>query len=176
MLRNPYKYMGSLELEKDKLILIPRDKDLDRVVEGIKDGQYWVILGIRQTGKTTFLRQIENRFRNAYTLYINFQISPKKEQNFYQWLMTQFMEQIPSEQEQVIKKEWRGYAPPFRFIQFLENFKPKNSKRKNITPIGNTQSKVRGVSLKEGICAFRNKVFERFLKDYLDIPTMSETY
>lgn len=132
MNRNPYKYKGPLELAKDKLVLIPRTNELNKVIEGIKEGQYWAILGIRQIGKTTFLRQIENKFRNAYNVYINFQVSPKKEQNFYRWLMTQFMDQIPSEQEQVIKKEWKSYAPPFRFIQFLENFKPENSRRKVI--------------------------------------------
>ena len=85
---NPYIYNGPLDPAKDKLVLVSRAKDLTDIKEGIKKGDYWAILGIKQIGKTTFLRQIETGTKAAYHIHVNFQVSPKKnEKNFYQWLV-----------------------------------------------------------------------------------------
>ena len=72
MKKNPYKFRGPLDLDKDKLVLVTRSYDLDRVCNGIKNGEYWAILGPRQIGHTTFLRQIIKKIENFFHLDIDF--------------------------------------------------------------------------------------------------------
>jgi hypothetical protein len=125
MLKNPYKYKGPLDPIKNKIVLVPRKDNLSRVIAGIKAGEYWGIFGLRQIGKTTFLRQIKNRFKNAHHIYIDFEVSPEKEENFYQWLMEEFTK-FSSQPDLVqnINMKFKNYSPDFKFTKFLEEFKP----------------------------------------------------
>lgn len=130
--KNPYKYLGPLNPKKDKLVLIPRTRDLQRVVDGIQEGKFWAVFGSHQTGKTTFLRQIQHRFKNAYHLYMNFEVPPTNTEFFYRWLIDEFKQQIPLKQDQPLEKNWLEYGPEFGFKKFLEEFKPEYSRRKII--------------------------------------------
>lgn len=127
MIKNPYKYNGPLEPTKDKLVLIPRSDDLNRVVNGIKKGDYWAIFGPREIGKTTFLRQLANRLRkSAYYINFNLQVSPESVDTVYQSIMDQLMDKIPFEKVK-LKREHNDII--HRFMSFLENFKPRINKK-----------------------------------------------
>jgi predicted AAA+ superfamily ATPase len=93
----PYKYKGPLDPIKDELVCIPRSDQVNQLIAGIKQGEYWVVLGPRQIGKTTFLRQIQEAYKDAYYIYFNLQIELKTEENFYQWLIEEFEEEIPTQ-------------------------------------------------------------------------------
>jgi serine/threonine protein kinase/ABC-type cobalamin/Fe3+-siderophores transport system ATPase subunit len=130
---NPYKYNGPLDPAKDRLVLVSRANDLTVIKEGIKKGDFWAILGIKQIGKTTLLRQIETCTKKAYHIHVNFQVSPSEnEKNFYQWLMGKFLERIPSENGVKLTRKWRNYSPDLRFVNFLEHFPPNDNKKKII--------------------------------------------
>jgi serine/threonine protein kinase/energy-coupling factor transporter ATP-binding protein EcfA2 len=129
---NPYIYKGPLDPVKDKLVLVPRTNLFKELKEGIKKGEYWVVLGSRQNGKTTLLRQIKNKIKNAHHVFISFQLAPANEKNFYQWLMEKFLEQIPSENGHKLTKKWKKYAPHIRFVNFLENLTTTDNKKKII--------------------------------------------
>jgi hypothetical protein len=129
MATNPYKYLGPLDPVKDSTILVPRDDDLNRVVQGARRGEYWIIIGPRQMGKTTFLRQLQYRLRDEYVIYLDFQVVPDNEERFYRWLMEEFTGDIPSEPMQDFNEKWRDYASPFKFRKFLEHFRPQSPKR-----------------------------------------------
>jgi predicted ATP-binding protein involved in virulence len=145
--KNPYKFKGPLNLDKDKLVLVPRSADLDRVCEGIEKGEYWAILGSRQIGHTTFLRQIMNKMKDALHLDIDFQVCPFKEEHFYPWLVQEFTERIPMEQTKDISKKWEDVNSASKFSRFLKEFKPK----KNIKKIFLLFDEIEGIP---GLAAF----------------------
>lgn len=151
----PFKYTGPLDPRKDKLVLVHRTDDLLRIIDGIKHGEYWGIFGLRQIGKTTFLRQIKKEFRNAYCLYLNFQISPKKEKHFYPWLMELFLKKIPSTYNRALDTKWKKYAPDFRFYQFLENFTPEKAGKRIILQF----DEIEGIPFVENFLSLWRKVY-----------------
>jgi hypothetical protein len=119
-----------LDPKKDKLVCVPRSENVNQVIEGINNGDYWSILGSRPIGKTTFLRQIQNEFMNAHHVYINFDIIPStKEKKFYQWLRNQILSEVPSEQKN-FDDDWKNERPEFNFFRFLEKFKAKDDTKK----------------------------------------------
>ncbi len=130
MPKNPYKFKGPLEPEKDQLVCVPREKNVNDVIEGILNGDYWAILGPRQIGKTTFLRLIQQKFPHAYYIYVDFELAPKKkETDFYHWLMKMFLEKIPGEKITIESREWKRNPEPV-FLNFLKHFKPEDDTRR----------------------------------------------
>jgi hypothetical protein len=127
MIKNPYKFKGPLSPGKDKLVLVPRSRDLERVCAGIEEGKYWVVLGSRQTGCTTFLRQIKNKIKNAHHLYIDFQHCSTDEKDFYQCLVEEFIKGIPSELDKCTPEKWKDIDSASKFLKFLEKFKPQKN-------------------------------------------------
>jgi hypothetical protein len=122
-MENPYKYVGPLDPVKNNLVCASRNDELRGVIDDIKKGEYWMILGSRQIGKTTFLHLVKNRFQGPVCVYINFEIAPKREKKFYQWLADQFLEKIPHK-----KTKFRTIAredPDLSFFDFLSQFRPK---------------------------------------------------
>lgn len=127
MLKNPYQYNGPLEPEKDKLVLIPRNDALNSVVKGINKGDFWAIFGPREIGKTTFLRQLAHRLnKSTYTLSFNLQVSPKSAEIFYQSIIDQLKDKIPSKKGE-IKRKYNDL--PHGFLDFLEDFEPLENKK-----------------------------------------------
>lgn len=59
--RNPFKYHGHLDSKKNSLIYIDREKQMNQVLNGIYELNYYAIMAPRQTGKTTFMQQIINK-------------------------------------------------------------------------------------------------------------------
>lgn len=129
MTKNPYKYTGPLDPVEDSLVCIPRQEDVLRVVDGIKRGDYWIVLGPLNIGKTTFLRQIPQAYPDGYYLYLNFSSSPKDEENFYSWITREFLNNIPhdSKYEKSLRKI--DSQPGLAFFDFLKHFKAKKEKK-----------------------------------------------
>lgn len=125
MSKNPYWYNGPLDLVKNSLVCISRQDDVKKIIKGINSDGYWAILGPRQIGKTTFLRQIEKKLSsNYYTIYFDFEITSETKLIFYQRLMNKFNSDIPSE---LMGKDNEKYGPEEQFFDFLINFKPKEN-------------------------------------------------
>ena len=59
--KNPFKFFGHIDPKKDKVTYIDRGKQVQHVLNGIQDLNYFAIVGPRQTGKTTFMRQLINK-------------------------------------------------------------------------------------------------------------------
>jgi predicted ATPase len=170
MPKNPYYYSGALDPGKNRLVCISRGKEIKRVIEGIKKGSYWVILGSREIGKTTFLRQIEHRFRDAYFLYFNMEVAPTSKESFYPWITQEFSEKIPHESSagkgnKLEKHKEDSSGPEFDFFNFLENFRPKNKHQKVILLIDEFE----GIPSLESFLHLWRKVYhERFHKEELN--------
>lgn len=128
--RNPYTFKGALDPVENELVCVQRMNEVKKVVDGIVWGYYWAVLGPRQIGKTTFLRQIQKDYKNAHCIYFDFSLSPKKEENFYQWVMEKFIEEIPAEPMGTSDKKSKHENPELRFLDFLMNFKPKGDEKK----------------------------------------------
>lgn len=144
MIKNPYKYTGPLDPEKDNLVCIPRSEYVKDIIEGIKKDEYWAVLGPRQIGKTTFIRQIQKKITNAFHIYFNLEVTPKTEKQFYRWLMDRILEEIPSKERDVQLKKRKKigligrflkflgrfiHDHRFRFLKFLEEFTPLEDKK-----------------------------------------------
>lgn len=132
---NPYKYTGPLDPVEDKIVMVPRTEERDKVIDGINYGRFWSILGPRQLGKSTFLRQLDHILSSkSYCLYFNFEILPTRdEKNFYKWLMDQFCIELASEAEvEVDSHELENFEPHFRFYHFLTKFKPGDQRKRVI--------------------------------------------
>lgn len=127
MIKNPYKYKGALDPVNDQLVCIPRTSDLNRVIAGIESGEYWNIMGSRQVGKSTFLRQIQNHFRNEYPIYFTFSVSTERSETFYRWLMDIIREGIPAKRKRM--KINKNIEPKHRFLYFLEELQPREDKK-----------------------------------------------
>ena len=108
MIKNPYKYTGPLDPERDHQVCIPRNGYVKQIIEGIKNDEYWAVLGPRQIGKTTFIRQIQKKITNAFHIYFNLEITPKTNEQFYQWLMDKILEEIPSKEKPSRVKKGKG--------------------------------------------------------------------
>jgi tRNA A-37 threonylcarbamoyl transferase component Bud32 len=131
-LENPYKYTGPLDPDRDKIVSIPRTGELNQVIPGILKGDYWAVFGPRQIGKTTFLHQVAHEIGNAAAccMYFDLEIPPATEENFYQWLMDKFLEQIPCQPIHDLAGKWKHYIPELRFFNFLEKFKPNDDNKR----------------------------------------------
>jgi len=132
MNRNPYKYKGPLDPEKDELVCIPRTEEIDRVIHGIISGDYWAVIGPIQSGKTTFLRLLKKKFTEAHYIYFDFEVAPSNEENLYQWMMDRFMAEVPSDQTESLDDSWKDESPAFKFFEFLKSYKPKDNTKKII--------------------------------------------
>jgi len=164
MNRNPYRYTGPLDPVRDSLACVSRQDDVKKIIKGINSNEYWAILGPRQIGKTTFLRQIEKEYPEGHYAYFNFDIAPDSEEKFYKWLINRIQEEIPSESLQEESGGGEDYQPELRFFDFLLNFKPK-AEVKKIVLLFDEIEKI--PSLRTFLRLWRNVYHERYRKTIL---------
>ncbi len=129
-LKIPYKYTGALDLKKDKMVCISRDEDVNKIINGLIRSEYWSVLGAKQVGKTTLLRQIKSKYTQANCVYLNFELLPTTPDYFYQWLMEKLLEEIPSEPIDIHAPGRENFNPGYKFLQFLKKFQPKERDKK----------------------------------------------
>lgn len=130
---NPYKYRGALDPVLDEAICIAREDILDMVVEGtVNRGDYFVIQGPAQIGKSTFMKQVEQVAGvRAYCIYFRLDFAPPGEEMFYRWLMEQMTARIPAEST-ADRSHVETFDPLPGFYYFLEKFRPKDRKKRVI--------------------------------------------
>jgi predicted AAA+ superfamily ATPase len=88
MKENPYNYEGPLEPWVDSLVCVPRQGDMNRLLQSLIMDEYCAVLGPGKIGKTTLLRQFQaDRLLNAHFVYFDFKNSQSDEDGFYKWLM-----------------------------------------------------------------------------------------
>lgn len=168
-MENPYKYTGPLDPEQDELVCIPRDDQLDSVLQGIRRGDYWAVFGPRQMGKTTFLRQIQRECslsrKFAHCMYLDFEAPPATDENFYQWFMDRIQQDIPCDDIPNHEGKWKSYIPEIRFFNFLETFTPKDTREKIILMLDEIE---RIPSVKNFLHLWRRVYHERYTKPQLN--------
>ena len=96
MIYNPYKFKGAMDPIRDELVCVQRKDQIKEVVRGISWGEYWAIIAPRQFGKSTFLRQLQKDYTDPYYISFDFTVSPKTEEDFYQWIAEKLIEEIPT--------------------------------------------------------------------------------
>jgi energy-coupling factor transporter ATP-binding protein EcfA2 len=134
-LQNPYKYKGPLDPVQDSIICVPRSESVNTVINGLLKGEYWVLLGPNQSGKTTFLRLIKSNFSKAHYINVDLQIPYTNDQEFYQSLIKKIFDEIPSEQKEQMDEfinNWSDVTPAYKFFEFLEKFVPEDDTKKVI--------------------------------------------
>jgi len=129
MQENPYKYTGPLYPDKDKLICIQRNKEIEQVISGILRGDYWTILGPRQIGKTTFLNQLINELSTFICLYFDMEVCPETEQSFYEWLIEIITDQILATGATINFKVRKDFGPEIKFYNFLRSIEIKGKNK-----------------------------------------------
>jgi hypothetical protein len=130
-IENPYKFVGSLDPQKNEVVCIQRNDEVKRVIGGLKNGEYWAIIGSRQIGKTTFLNLVKKEITenvHDYHIYFDFELVDKGEREFYQGLIDEFLENIPHKKTKY--KTITEKSPEISFLKFLTNFKPEDEKKK----------------------------------------------
>jgi energy-coupling factor transporter ATP-binding protein EcfA2 len=128
MNHNPYKFNESLDPVKDKPVCIPRKEEINKVLSGLFKGDYWAVLGPRQIGKTTFLKQVKHTVANTPHIYLNLKAAPSTHNDFYQWFIYKLENEIPSKRTKSPIR-WRQSDPGLEFSNFLEKFTPEEDKR-----------------------------------------------
>lgn len=128
MIQNPYKYNEPLNPGQDTLVCVSRTDEVEKVINGIIKGDYWSVLGPNQSGKTTFLKQIQYSFPNANYIYFDLRESPNDEKQFYQMLMDRLAEELTSDTARQINKEWKDHSPS-GFSEFLMSLQLNDEKR-----------------------------------------------
>jgi len=129
MQENPYKYTGPLYPDKDKLVCIQRNKEIEQVISGILRGDYWTILGPRQIGKTTFLNQLINELSTFICLYFDMEVCPENEQSFYEWLIEIITDQILATGATINFKARKDFGPEIKFYNFLRSIEIKDNNK-----------------------------------------------
>jgi hypothetical protein len=127
MYDNPYQYHGPLDPNDKRLVFNYRKNDVDHIIQGIIRGDYWMILGPRQIGKTTFLHLVKKEFKQADFIYLDFQVAYSSEKKFYQYLIDQFLKEIPC--KEIESKAIETDSPAMSFFNFLLNFKPEKENK-----------------------------------------------
>jgi hypothetical protein len=128
LIENPYRFTGPLDPDKDKIICAPRTGEINKVIEGIKRGDYWSIMGPRQIGKTTFLFQLGKEISPIPCIYINFEINIPRQEAFYEMIINEIIEKVPAETVPAFK-EWEKFGPEFYFYNFLKSLISRNSQK-----------------------------------------------
>ncbi len=132
MNNNPYKYIGPLNPDKDRPVCVERKDTIKRILDGIAGGDYWIILGPEQIGKTTLLRQIQEKNPQAHHIHIVGQLMPKDALGFFKRLKGIFLEAIPHEKLPREEDDWDSSEPEYSYYRFLEKFTPLEKEKKMI--------------------------------------------
>jgi len=129
MRRNPYNYTGPLHPLEDKPACIYRAKEIETVITGISQGDYWVILGPRQMGKTTLLRQIKHELSVYPCIYIDLEVSPQTGEAFYDWILNVILENFNEPPPTDTMDRRKDFGCELNFYNFLKKFRPGKDKK-----------------------------------------------
>lgn len=130
MRKNPYKFLDPLDPVEDCTVFIARREETDTVIEGLNKGEYWVVIGPAQIGKTTFLRQVAYENTGVYSIYLDLSNSPSNMETFYKWLIDRLIELVPqnfisSFRTKRLYRKWKDSISEADFFNFFRIFKPE---------------------------------------------------
>jgi hypothetical protein len=152
---NAYKYDVPLEIDSDNLVIVERKPLIKDVIEGLLSGKYWSVISPRLGGKSILLKQIANRFPNAYCLYFDLNKYPKKEESFYKELIATILLNVPSDKTlsevPVLEEDNAGII----FVDFLKDFTPQNQSKRIIFLFDH----ICGLPFLEGLLKIIRKMF-----------------
>lgn len=129
MLVNPYEFTGPLDPETHRDTCSKRTREINKVIQGIKRGDYWSILGPRQIGKTTFLFQLSKELSddpsdtNYICIYIDLEISASNQEMFYEIMINEIIEKLPPEIVPPDREQCKTLGPKYSFYNFLKKLK-----------------------------------------------------
>ncbi len=129
---NPYQYKGALRPGQNDAVIIPRRKEIQKIIQSIQKNEYLALIGARQVGKTTLLRQIQDKYPHAHYLYIDFETSHQESGKFFRYLINEFYKKIPSHPSSKAVDNLNDYGPEMGFCNFLETFTPEEENKKII--------------------------------------------
>ncbi|NIM12399.1 MAG: hypothetical protein GTO45_09820 [Candidatus Aminicenantes bacterium] len=129
MAKNPYKFTGPLDLEKDKIVCAARIEKITEVINGINDGDYWSIQGPLQIGKTTFFYQLIKELYDFPCIYIDFEVVPHSKEALYEIIIDHIIKKVPVEIDPDYKEKWKNLGPEFGFYNSLKSLTCKYEKR-----------------------------------------------
>ena len=129
MQENPYKYTGPLHPLRDKLVCVPRKKELEQVISGILRGEYWTILGSRQMGKTTLLNQIIHELTAFNCIYFDMESCPNTDELFYKLLEDTIAEGITKDGFKFQNDDRKDFGHEINFYNFLASIEDKGNKK-----------------------------------------------
>lgn len=97
MSSNPYRYSGPQTPEDNAIAIQPRIESVQKVSEGLTMGEYWVVQGPRQIGKSTFLNLIRKELNQTATcIYIDLETAPKDEESFSKFMAAHTVKTLSS--------------------------------------------------------------------------------
>jgi hypothetical protein len=128
MYKNPYKFTGPLNPTEDPLVCMPRKSQVEKVISGILQGDYWAILGPRQMGKTTFLRLLREQLAVFHSIYLDLEISPQNDEAFFEYIIEEFLKEIPGSRVSDDFKR-KNFGPEVNFYNFLRVFQPGDNQK-----------------------------------------------
>ena len=98
--KNAFIYQGYLDPQQDSLVYIDREKEVKQVLNGLQDLKYYAIIAPRQTGKTTFMRQLkmkidEDELHTHESIYITLKELKNIEKNtFYSFIANKIIAEL----------------------------------------------------------------------------------
>lgn len=128
MQKNPYKFTGPLNPRTDQLVCMPRKKQVEKVLSGILQGEYWAILGPRQMGKTTFLHLLREELASFHCIYLDLEISPQNDTAFFEYIIEEFQNEIPGAKMNGSFHR-KNFGPEVDFYNFLRTFQTGDNKK-----------------------------------------------
>lgn len=127
---NPYEFTGPLDPDAHHITSSKRTREIQKVIRGIRRGDYWSILGPRQIGKTTFLFQLSKELSAGpfICIYIDLEIGATDQEMFYEIMINEIIEKVPPEIVPPDREQWKKLGPKYYFYNFLKNLKaPENT-------------------------------------------------
>ncbi|MGA1871074.1 MAG: AAA-like domain-containing protein [bacterium] len=124
---NCFKYLGPLDPDRDKEVIICRTEDSEEILAGIKNSNYHAVIAPRQTGKTTIFLHLINEIRKSLLLYKPLYISFENMQNldqagFYRALVKKILVQLENSfvfDSKLIKEKGGNLNNNLDFVEYL---------------------------------------------------------
>lgn len=129
-MENPYVYVRSLKPDSDLAVMVTREEDVYYTVGSLMQGKYCSVIGPRGIGKTTFLHQVKHEFKNSVCLYLDCNILPQDETEFYRSLEKVILEGVPHIASPGLQSWIKDEQPALNFFDFLSALQPHDIKGK----------------------------------------------
>jgi hypothetical protein len=129
MQSNPFIFENALDPNTDSSVIIKRKEETRQIVEGIENGEYWLILAPQQSGKTTFLFQLQHEITKHHCIYINLETLPVESGRFYNYLKNTILKNTENYFREDFDEKLYKVDSMQTFLHFLKNISFKGEKK-----------------------------------------------